>query len=196
MFFQTLRRPQPIMNFDLLELDLLYCSRMQTLLKKDPKRWSEYMNDWEHMALKENLKTGVDYCLVSLQNWMRLVSSFGGGPEIPLFPLSDGHDLRPIRVRIHPMQVMSNSLVRDGETNAVLVSRQSNQLTLTTQFGQMRPDYGSKVKMFVVHPKVQEMPVIYEVPKERQRLIQLGIGEMTDVVFISLEDSNVPVDPS
>ena len=71
-------------------------------------------NDWEKMALKPSLKFGPDFKLITMANWTKLKSSFGGGPEICFFQYmtevkkengevvkETRHDFNPIKVRTH-----------------------------------------------------------------------------------------------
>lgn len=51
----------------------------------DPASWCEMFNNWEHMELREDLKTGNDFYLLNQANWTKLKTVFGGGPEIPFF---------------------------------------------------------------------------------------------------------------
>ena len=37
------------------------------------------------MRLLDNLEKNVDYYAISLANWNKLVTKFGGAPEIPIF---------------------------------------------------------------------------------------------------------------
>lgn len=74
------------MNFDLLELQPEYYEQLHTALHfADPASWCEMFNNWEHMELREDLKTGNDFYLLNQANWTKLKTVFGGGPEIPFF---------------------------------------------------------------------------------------------------------------
>lgn len=42
-------------------------------------------NNWEYMELRDDIEFQRDYKLLTLTNWTKLKSAFGGGPEIPFF---------------------------------------------------------------------------------------------------------------
>ena len=50
----------------------------------------------------------------------------------------------------------------------------------------MRIDINARLEMFVVRPE-NDLPVIYEVGKEKRTLDELGIGHNTDVVIFDVE---------
>ena len=78
-------------------------------------------NSWDELNLMDDCKAGEHYHLLSQQNWTKLKSTFGGGPEIPFFQYQvetevvneDGtkeikkeskHDFDPIRVCVHVLK--------------------------------------------------------------------------------------------
>ena len=74
--------------------------------------------------------------MLNQQNWMKLTSAFGGGPEIPFFSYNvtkqierDGgevetvkemfHDFNPIKVRVHQVNMQGDLI---GENFTLLIS--------------------------------------------------------------------------
>lgn len=54
-------------------------------LKSKPDSWSAQFKDWNMMSLRENIQLGHDFVLVSNASWLKLVTAFGGAPEIPIY---------------------------------------------------------------------------------------------------------------
>jgi len=88
------------------------------------------------MELKDGLRLTSDFHLLSLANWTKLKTAFGGAPEIPFFSYQadvektreDGtkeivkesrHDFNPIRVCV---QVMKRASDRNHQSVTLLVS--------------------------------------------------------------------------
>ena len=103
----------------------------------DQKEWAYLFNNWEYMTIKEDIVEGKDYYIITQTNWMKLMSTFGGAPEIPFFiynvekriERSDGevlveketyHDFNPIKIRVHQVN-MQGDLIGDNFT--MLLSR-------------------------------------------------------------------------
>lgn len=73
------------------------------------------------MALRKDLIKDQDYILVNTSSWLKLVSAFGGAPEIPIYQYTvekevireDGsvveksnvHDLNPITVNLTAIEI-------------------------------------------------------------------------------------------
>ena len=72
--------PHPgfIDNFPLLSLSL------PPLGPLDPAKIKEEFNDWSFMRLKPALEEGRHYVLINMLLWQKLLSLYGGGPEICL----------------------------------------------------------------------------------------------------------------
>ena len=51
----------------------------------DPAEWCSMFNNWKSMTLREELRFGEDFHLLTLPTWTKLRSAYGGGPEIPFF---------------------------------------------------------------------------------------------------------------
>jgi len=79
------QRPGPIDNFDLLDLEPVYVNKMKDIMTLDSSKWCKEFTDWEHMTLRTDLKHQDDFCLLSLSNWQKLITAFGGAPEVPFF---------------------------------------------------------------------------------------------------------------
>ena len=88
------------------------------------------------MTLKEGLQDKKDYYMIMHTSWMKLVSAFGGGPEIPIFVYYEEtkeereggeivtkktpfHDFNPIKVRVHQANMQGE---HTGETFMLLIS--------------------------------------------------------------------------
>ena len=115
-----------------------YQEKLQPALHySDPSTWCATFNNWEFMALREDVAAGEDFHLLNQTNWTKLKTAFGGGPEIPFFQyqadvvrqLPDGstevakeskHDFSPIRVRVH---VMKRTKQETGHPITLLVSK-------------------------------------------------------------------------
>jgi hypothetical protein len=62
------------------------------------------------MKLKEDIKRGVDYNIINLSVWSKLVHTFGGAPEINIFLITkeggstesgnEKPDIKPIKVDV------------------------------------------------------------------------------------------------
>lgn len=103
----------------------------------EPSKWCEMFNNWEFMELRQDLRLTADFHLLSLANWTKLKTAFGGAPEIPFFSYQadvertreDGtketvkesmHDFHPIRVCCH---VMKRTGERNDQSVTLLVSK-------------------------------------------------------------------------
>ena len=63
-----------------------YQGQLETTLHyTNPANWCEIYNNWEHMQLRDDLQVATDFYLLTMANWTKLKTAFGGGPEIPFF---------------------------------------------------------------------------------------------------------------
>ena len=160
-------------------------------------------NSWDELNLMDDCKAGEHYHLLSQQNWTKLKSTFGGGPEIPFFQYQvetevvneDGtkeikkeskHDFDPIRVCVH---VLKRTKETAEKSLVLLVSKHLTHLQFKNYLAQVRTDVVSRVEMFVLNPTGEDMPCIMEVGKEKKTLAELGVGHYTDIVIFDCDIS-------
>ncbi len=95
------------MNFDLVMMEPSCMKRMNLLLDKDPNTWQQKFMDWSDMSLRDDIVQNVDYYAISIANWNKLMTVFGGAPEIPIFHYytistegtkQTNHDFNPIKL--------------------------------------------------------------------------------------------------
>jgi len=67
------------------DLEPVYVNKMKDIMTLDSSKWCKEFTDWEHMTLRTDLKHQDDFCLLSLSNWQKLITAFGGAPEVPFF---------------------------------------------------------------------------------------------------------------
>ena len=70
--------PGPIDNFSLLNLAL------PPAVPVDPAKLKDEFSDWTFMRLKPDLEEDRHYVLINILLWQKLLSTYGGGPEICL----------------------------------------------------------------------------------------------------------------
>ena len=207
----------PIYNFDILNIEGKYCQKFSQIFTLDKNSWSQQFNDWDQMELKFGVECDTDFYLLTHQNWLRLLSLYGGGPEIPIYQYFEQqsapgfgteqqtekiarYDFDPIKVTVHVMGKMRNSYIFEHE-HTLLLSRNVNQQLMKQAFIEARQDIGqNNFKMFVVKPNESmpqsdtRHPLISEIPKERRSLYSLGIKDRSNVVFVTLEEADEQLD--
>lgn len=69
------------------ESDLMpeYANLLGLLQGKGASEWSSQFKDWNFMSLREDIVRDQDYVLVGTSSWLKLVTAFGGAPEIPIY---------------------------------------------------------------------------------------------------------------
>mmetsp|Transcript_61799 Transcript_61799/g.70898 ORF Transcript_61799/g.70898 Transcript_61799/m.70898 type:complete len:462 (+) Transcript_61799:110-1495(+) len=102
---ETLRflRPSYITNFTLVEMNSEYNEEYQYCIQQGTFAMAhERFSDWNKMKLKSALTRDEDYVLVSNRVWKKLVTSYGGAPEIVIFknPKLDSPDTFPQVVNV------------------------------------------------------------------------------------------------
>ena len=69
------------------------------------------------MALLDDIEVNEDFYAVSLAHWNKLVTLFGGAPEIPIYFYSTtdskgekvyNHDFKPLKIKIRVVDCMSD----------------------------------------------------------------------------------------
>lgn len=58
---------------------------MNKLQNVDPLEWQSLFSDWSYMQVRVDMIQGEDFDVISLANWSKLVSMYGGAPQIPVF---------------------------------------------------------------------------------------------------------------
>jgi len=140
---ETVLRPGPVINFDLVDLEPEYTDKQRGMYDSllsgtiENKDLQHQFTDWEKMTLKEGLEKDKDYHVITMVNWMKLNAAFGGCPEIPIFDYHnintitkpDGEvveekttflDFNPIKVKLTPTTGTGENT---GESFQLLVSR-------------------------------------------------------------------------
>ena len=164
----------------------------------DSSTWCDLFNDWGLMQLSEDFSIGNNVHVISMGSWTKLKATFGGGPEIPFFSYQEEvevqtedaivtkkvskHDFQPIRIRV-------NIIKRNKEINekplTLLVSKHLTHNQFKNYLTQIRTDVSSRVEMFVINGQGQS--AIYEVPKERKTLAEMGCADLSDVVIFDVD---------
>lgn len=57
----------------------------QLVLSLGTSEWQSQFKDWSQMSFREDVSCDRDYILVNTSSWLKLISSFGGAPEIPIY---------------------------------------------------------------------------------------------------------------
>ncbi len=105
---------------DFRDLDEEYTN----LLKIGTKEDAQKLIDWTHMSLKEDLKEGEHFYLISFSLWRQLMTKYNGAPEIYIaitpdtvgeenklgspYPKDKGPDLNPVIVKFLDGSTPSN----------------------------------------------------------------------------------------
>ncbi len=96
------------------------------MLSKPVETWIKEFNDWEYMTLKEDLVKDKHFYLMSVSNWQKLLTAFGGAPEIPFqqyiveqkenetVTKVTKHDFSPIKVKVRVLDPNINNLSEDN----------------------------------------------------------------------------------
>jgi hypothetical protein len=47
--------------------------------------WESHFKDWSLMSLREDVIRDQDFVLINTSSWLKLITAFGGAPEIPIY---------------------------------------------------------------------------------------------------------------
>jgi hypothetical protein len=47
--------------------------------------WQSHFKDWSLMSLREDVIRDQDFVLINTSSWLKLITAFGGAPEIPIY---------------------------------------------------------------------------------------------------------------
>lgn len=149
------------------------------------------------MSLREDIELDRDFVLVSTSAWFKLVTAFGGAPEIPIYqytieePAADGsvvkrslHDFSPIKVNVTGIDSKTRQV---NCKQTVLASPFLTNKFFLSQIVAVINDMSTAREMFVVRPYQQEgdnLPVIYRVPQTVTKLFECGVQEGADVAIL------------
>lgn len=154
------------------------------------------------MSLRDDIVREKDYVLVGTSSWLKLVTAFGGAPEIPVYQYfverlktqEDGsslvekvtmHDLNPIKVQLTAIEIKTKQI---SCRQTVLASPFLTNKFFLSQIVVPINEMAHVRQLFVVRPYTQEgdsLPVIYKVPDTQTKLFECGIYENAQVVVIT-----------
>ena len=179
-----------------------YVNLLDSLKGKGTSEWASQFKDWNFMSLREDIAKDNDYVIVSNSSWLKLVTAFGGSPEIPIYQYfvekvktqEDGsqtvektamHDFRPIRINLTAVELKTQQLILRQK---VLASPFLTNKFFVSQVIYPCHEMSHVTQVFVVRPYSQagdELPVIYKLPDNTVKLFECGIQEDAQVVVIT-----------